>query len=157
MKNQPDPYLLSRAESARTSVRYHLKHWTKSLTVKGRQVVFREDLRETWSLEKAGGGIFSKRKGALRSALWSCLAGFGHLFPGLVPPPRAAWRPRLKKIHPNIFMPVDERDKNAIHFEFLLHHGTDECKIGILADPMFAVVFGLDVKRHCVPSPLGWS
>jgi hypothetical protein len=83
---------------------------------------------EGWE-ESREGGWFLKKKGRPEGRPALCLAGFGHFFSRLVAPPLTAWRPRLQKIHPNILVPVHERNENPIHLEFLLHHRADECKI----------------------------
>jgi len=45
-------------------------------------------------------------------------------------------------------MLVYERDENPVDVEFLLHYRPYQGGVGIFAYPMFAIIVGLNVKRH---------
>ncbi|MCE5336528.1 MAG: hypothetical protein LLG06_18275, partial [Desulfobacteraceae bacterium] len=51
-------------------------------------------------------------------------------------------------------MLIDKGNKDSINIEFLLHHGPNHRRVGVLADSMFSVIIGFDVKGHRVTSPL---
>lgn len=51
-------------------------------------------------------------------------------------------------------MLIDERNEDPIYIKFLLHHGPDQGRVGVLADSMFAIIIGFDVKGHRETSPL---
>ncbi len=70
------------------------------------------------------------------------------------PSVKSARRPGAEEIHANILVFVYKGDKNPVDIEFFLHHSPDECRVGILANAMLAIIVGFNVQGHRATSPL---
>ena len=59
-----------------------------------------------------------------------------------------AWRSGAQKVHADVFVLVYECYEHAVHVEFLLDYGPYHGKVLILTDPVLAIIFRFDIKRH---------